>query len=103
MVPPGGHEQAGRDVVTLSGRVLTARSSSRDEAPLITCEVVGRDGTVTALFRGRHTVPGLVPGAQVRLRGRVGDRDGHPVMNSPALELIDDGDPGARPINPPES
>ncbi|MEO6881853.1 MAG: amino acid permease [Mycobacteriaceae bacterium] len=105
-VPPTG-DQARHDVLTITGRVRTLRSSSHDEAPMTTCQIVSDDGTVTALFRGRRTVPGLVPGARVRLRGRVGDRDGHPVMNSPVVELINDGyddGPGTHlPVDPPPS
>ncbi|WP_460864089.1 amino acid permease [Rhodococcus aerolatus] len=92
---PPGSSPAGRvrrGVVTVTGRVRTTQVGVDRDAPVFTCEVADDSGSVTALFRGRRGVPGLEPGALVRLRGRVGDHDGRAVMGSPSVELLADPD-----------
>ena len=63
---------------------------------VLACDVEDSTGQLTALFYGRSNIPGLRPGAKVRLRGQVGIRDGRPVMINPAYELLAPGDAGCR-------
>ena len=43
------------------------------------------------MFYGRSHIPGLDPGAKVRLTGQVGMRDKEAVMINPAYELLAPG------------
>ncbi|MEP7022489.1 MAG: hypothetical protein ABJB47_01485 [Actinomycetota bacterium] len=54
-------------------------------------EIADSTGELTALFYGRSHIPGLDCGARVRFRGRVGLRDGAPIMINPAYELLRPG------------
>lgn len=49
-------------------------------------------GELTALFYGRSHIPGVTCGSKIRLTGRVGFRDGRPVMTNPAYELTTQAD-----------
>ena len=52
------------------------------------CAVSDETGTLTAMFYGRTHIPGVEPGARVRLDGKVAMRGGHPAMINPAYELL---------------
>ena len=45
-------------------------------------------GQLTALFYGREHIPGVEPGAKIRLTGAFGIRDGAPGMINPTYELL---------------
>jgi hypothetical protein len=58
---------------------------------VLACEIVDSTGQLTAMFYGRSHIPGLDPGAKVRLTGQVGTRGQAMVMINPAYELISPG------------
>ena len=45
-------------------------------------------GSLTAMFYGRTHIPGVEPGARLRLDGKVSMRDGGPAMVNPAYQLL---------------
>jgi hypothetical protein len=49
-------------------------------------------GVLTAKFYGRQHIPGVEPGARVKLEGTVSLRDGVPAMINPAYELLPRGE-----------
>jgi amino acid transporter len=99
-VPPPGVDpigtltSPGRAVV--EGRVRAVEIRPVERNNVLACEVADSTGQLTALFYGRSHIPGLDPGARVRLRGRVGTRDGRAIMINPAYELLAPG-PGSSP------
>jgi len=58
---------------------------------VLACEIVDSTGQLTAMFYGRSHIPGLDPGAKVRLTGQVGLQGRQPVMINPAYELLAHG------------
>ena len=45
-------------------------------------------GALTAMFYGRQHIPGVEPGARIRLEGQVSPRAGGPAMVNPAYQLL---------------
>ena len=45
-------------------------------------------GELTAMFYGRTHIPGVEPGARLRLKGKVSIREDGPVMINPAYQLV---------------
>jgi amino acid transporter len=52
------------------------------------CTVTDGTGLLTVMFYGRTNIPGLEPGARIRLAGKVSMRAGGPAMINPAYELL---------------
>jgi hypothetical protein len=50
--------------------------------------VADATGTLTAMFYGRTHIPGVEPGARIRLVGKVFIREGGPAMINPAYQLL---------------
>lgn len=46
--------------------------------------------THTQVWHGRARVPGVMPGAWLRLRGRVHTTDGAPTVHNPEFHLLDE-------------
>jgi len=59
-----------------------------EQNTVLACEIVDSTGQLTAMFYGRSHIPGLDPGARVRLIGQVGVRGSQAVMINPAYELL---------------
>lgn len=55
---------------------------------MLAAEVVDSTGSTLALFYGRKQIPGIEPGACLRLRGRPTTRFNTVVMNNPRYELV---------------
>jgi RecG-like helicase len=98
-VPPPGVDpigtltKPGRAVV--EGRVRAVEIRPVERNSVLACEIADSTGQLTAMFYGRSHIPGLDPGARVRLRGPVGTRDGRAVMINPAYELLGPGTGGS--------
>lgn len=52
------------------------------------CTVADATGELTAMFYGRTHIPGVEPGARLRLQGKVSVREDGPVMINPAYQLV---------------
>ncbi|HET6878174.1 MAG TPA: amino acid permease [Jatrophihabitans sp.] len=78
---------AWRQQVTLEGRVKSVQVGTTAGQSL---EVQLFDGTggVRLLFFGRTAIPGIEPGAVLRVKGRVGEYKGHLALANPVYELI---------------
>ena len=90
--PIGQLANRGRAVV--EGRVHAVEIRPVERNTVLACEIVDSTGQLTAMFYGRSYIPGLNPGAKVRLIGQVGIRDRKPVMINPAYELLTYGADG---------
>ena len=89
--PIGSLHAPGRAVVEGRIRVVEVRPVERNS--VLVCEVSDSTGDLSAMFYGRQDIPGMMPGARVRFRGRVGIKNGKPIMVNPAYELIIAGQP----------
>ena len=87
--PIGRLPKRGRAVV--EGRVHAVEIRPVEANTVLACEVVDSTGQLTAMFYGRSYIPGLDPGAKVRLTGQVGTRGKAMVMINPAYELLSPG------------
>lgn len=61
-----------RTVVRVAGIVEGLRVRPREGVPAIEAVVSDGSGTITALWLGRRTIPGLTLGCRVILEGRIG-------------------------------
>ncbi len=80
-----------RGKVTVEGRVHAVEIRPVERNTVLACEIIDATGQLTAMFYGRSHIPGLDPGAKVRLTGQVGVRDKEAVMINPAYELLAHG------------
>jgi hypothetical protein len=91
-VPPSGTVSIG--TLTRPGRAsVVGRVRSVEIRPVrgscvFACTVADSTGELTALFYGRQHIPGIEPGAKIRLTGAFGMRDGVPGMINPTYELL---------------
>jgi amino acid transporter len=87
--PIGRLPKRGR--ATVEGRVHAVEIRPVERNTVLACEIVDSTGELTAMFYGRSYIPGLDPGAKVRLTGQVGSRGKAIVMTNPAYELLSPG------------
>jgi len=80
-----------RGKATVEGRVHAVEIRPVEHNTVLACEIIDATGQLTAMFYGRSHIPGLDPGAKVRLTGQVGVRDKEAVMINPAYELLAPG------------
>jgi amino acid transporter len=73
---------------TVEGRVRTVELRPVEHSSVLAIDISDSTGDLTALFYGRSNIPGVLCGARVRFRGRVGIRPDRPVMINPAYELL---------------
>jgi amino acid transporter len=73
---------------TVEGRVRAVEIRPVERNCVFECTVGDGTGALTAMFYGRTHIPGLEPGARVRLDGKVSVRHGGPAMINPAYELL---------------
>jgi amino acid transporter len=78
---------AGRKA-SIEGRVKTVSIRPVEDNCVFETTVADGTGSLTAMFYGRTNIPGVEPGARLRLDGKVSMREGGPAMINPAYELL---------------
>src|SRR5450756_462143 len=73
---------------SIEGRVKVVSIRPVENSCVFEATVADATGTLTAMFYGRTKIPGVEPGARLRLDGKVSMREGGPVMINPAYELL---------------
>jgi amino acid transporter len=73
--------------VTVEGRVKIVQVGTAGGKSL-EAQVFDDTGGVRMLFFGRTSIPGIEPGAKVRVTGRVGEYKGHLALANPIYELL---------------
>ena len=73
---------------TVEGRVRVVEIRPVEQNCVFECTVADGTGTLTAMFYGRTNIPGVEPGARIRLSGKVSMRGGGPAMINPAYQLL---------------
>jgi amino acid transporter len=73
---------------TVEGRVRAVEIRPVEQNCVFEATVSDSTGSLTAMFYGRTHIPGVEPGARLRLDGKVSMREGGPAMINPAYQLL---------------
>lgn len=76
-----------RELVTVTGRVVSIEVQPSNAAPSLTARVSDGTGFVDAVFQGRRDIPGVTPGARIAVSGRLSGAGATPHMFNPRFEL----------------
>jgi hypothetical protein len=80
-------DAAPRTVVRVAGVVEGLRVRPREGVPAIEAVVTDGSGTITALWLGRRSIPGLTLGCRLVLEGRIGGGPGDRQVVNPRFEF----------------
>jgi len=81
-------EQCGRGRMALiSGRLRTVVYTPRTTLPTLEADLYDGSDTVTLVWLGRRHIPGIEPGRQLTVRGRVAMRGERKVIYNPYYDL----------------
>jgi RecG-like helicase len=83
---PIGAVGAGKAAV--EGRVRSVEIRPVEDNCVFAATVADDTGELTAMFYGRQHIPGVEPGARIRLKGKVSPRAEGPAMINPAYQLL---------------
>ena len=86
VTPIGALTAPGKAIV--EGRVRSVEIRPVEQNCVFECTVADAIGELTAMFYGRTHIPGVEPGARLRLQGKVSIREDGPVMINPAYQLV---------------
>jgi hypothetical protein len=82
-----------RNRATLEGRVRSVYVGPVSGSPALEAELYDETGGITLVFLGRRNIPGIEPGARMRVEGMVGEMEGYLAMSNPSYVLLPrDGD-----------
>jgi amino acid transporter len=73
---------------SVEGRVRAVEIRPVENSCVFEATIADGTGALTVMFYGRTHIPGLEPGARIRLAGKVSMRAGGPAMINPAYELL---------------
>jgi amino acid transporter len=73
---------------TVEGRVRAVEIRPVEQNCVFEATIADDTGALTAMFYGRTHIPGVEPGARLRLGGKVAMREGGPAMINPAYQLL---------------
>jgi hypothetical protein len=76
-----------REYLTLSGRVHSVRMSPIAGSPALECALVDDTGTISVVFFGRRSIPGIEVGARMTVEGMVGEHRGRLALINPVYRL----------------
>jgi amino acid transporter len=76
------------EACSIQGRIRSVQLTPVADTPVLSAEVVDATGSVIARFYGRREIPGIEPGARIRLTGRTTQRYQKTIMNNPRYELL---------------
>ena len=83
------------DVVVVAHDVADLRRTvtlrPRAGVPALVAELYDGSGVLTVVWLGRRNIEGIQPGRKLRVRGRVAQREGRPVVFNPSYELLTGG------------
>lgn len=79
---------ADRQTATLRGTITVLTMKPRSGTPWLEAEFSDGSGTITLIWMGRRSIPGVIAGRELTVQGRVSDVDGQRRMYNPYYELI---------------
>jgi RecG-like helicase len=77
-----------RQRAAVEGRVRSVAVSPVKGSPALEAELYDASGGITLVFYGRRSIPGIEPGANMRVEGMVGEMEGHLAMANPTYKLL---------------
>lgn len=77
-----------RSYARVTGRIVWVQVEPSDAAPRLTARVQDASGRMDAVFMGRRVIPGIEPGRNIVLEGRVCESTVVPLMYNPRYQLI---------------
>jgi len=78
-----------RQLVDLCGDVATVTINPHGGKPALEVELRDGSGSVTLVWLGRRKIPGIEPGRNIRVAGRIScAANGHRVLFNPKYELL---------------
>ena len=88
-----------RNRATLEGRIRSVYVGPVSGSPALEAELYDATGGITLVFLGRRSIPGIEPGAKIRVEGMVGETEGYLAMTNPSYRLLpregeDEGEEG---------
>jgi len=79
-----------RRLACVCGTVRSVTLRPRAGVPALVAQLYDGTGVLDVVWLGRREVAGIDAGRRLRVRGRVAQRDGRPVVFNPAYELLPD-------------
>ena len=76
-----------REAVCILGTLRTVTFRPRAGVPALQAELWDGTGSVTVVWLGRRTIPGIDPGRAIKVRGRITALGGQRVIYNPIYEL----------------
>ncbi|GAA4476958.1 OB-fold nucleic acid binding domain-containing protein [Rhodococcus olei] len=76
--------------VTMLGRLRSVEACPKSSNATVQAEFFDGTDPVTLVWIGRRRIPGIEPGTRLKVRGRLGDRNGQKVIYNPYYELLGD-------------
>jgi hypothetical protein len=73
--------------VSITGRLRTVCYTPRTNLPTLEADLYDGSDVVTLVWLGRRQIPGIEPGRQLTVRGRIAVRDARKVIYNPYYEL----------------
>ncbi|WP_344657833.1 amino acid permease [Catenulispora subtropica] len=77
-----------RERAAVEGRVRSVSVSPVKGSPALEAELYDASGGISLVFYGRRSIPGIEPGARMRVEGMVGEMEGHLAMANPTYKLL---------------
>jgi amino acid transporter len=90
---------ADRDQAEVVGTLRTVTVRPRGNSPTLQAELWDGSGSVTLVWLGRRSIPGIEPGRHVKVRGRVASNRGSRTIFNPSYELRPSGGDTAEPLH----
>jgi amino acid transporter len=90
---------ADRDQAEVVGTLRAVTVRPRGNSPALQAELWDGSGSVTLVWLGRRSIPGIEPGRHVTVRGRVGSHRGARTIFNPGYELRPSGGDTAEPLH----
>lgn len=75
------------EIVTVAGRLRSVVYTPSERSPALTAELFDGSGAVHLVWLGQRRIPGIEPGRQLTVRGRVAERGGQCTIFNPWYEL----------------
>lgn len=77
-----------RSRVTVSGTVSCITMQPRGTTRWLQADLKDGSGTLTLVWMGRRSIPGIEPGSRLKVDGRITTMDGQRTMFNPRYELL---------------
>ncbi len=77
-----------RAQVTLRGTIDVLAIRPRRTTPWLEADLADGTGRVTLIWMGRHDIPGIEPGRELKVEGRISVADGTRRIYNPRYELL---------------